>query len=129
MKKIYLLAFVLFATSLAFAQGGQGQGGRRQFSAEEIAKRTTNWMKSELNLSENQVAPVDSVNLLYAKAQMALMQSANGDREKIREAMTDLAAKKTEALSAILTTEQMELYKKRMSERGNRMGGPRGNNT
>lgn len=131
MKKIYLLAFVLLTTTFAFAQrpeGGQGQGGRRQFSAEEIAQRNTDWMKKDLNLTDDQVAPVDSINLVYAKAQVALMQSASGDRESMRTAMQDLMAKKGEALSSVLTKEQMDLYKQRMSERGNRMGGPRGNN-
>ena len=140
MKKIYLLAIVLLATSFAFAQSpqggqgnqGQGGGGRRQFSAEEIAQRQTDWMKRDLNLTEEQVAPVDSINLLYAKAQVALMQSASGDRESMRTVMQDLMAKKEEALSSVLTKDQMDLYRQRMQqmmERRNRMGGPgRGNN-
>jgi predicted methyltransferase len=70
-------------------------------------------------LTEKQIAPVDSINLLYAKAQVALRENASGDREKIREAMVALATKKEEALVAVLTKEQMDLYKKRMSERGN----------
>ncbi|GHT58726.1 hypothetical protein AGMMS50239_03840 [Bacteroidia bacterium] len=91
----------------------------RNFSAEEIAKRNTDWMKKDLNLKEAQIAPVDSINLLYAKAQLALFQSANGDREKIREAMTKLGVKKEESLTPVLTKEQLNLYKKRVSERGN----------
>jgi len=131
MKKIYLLLFVLLTTSFAFAQrpgGGQGQGGMRQMSAEQIAQRNTDWMKKDLNLTEDQVAPVDSVNLLYAKAQVALYQSASGDRQSMRTAMQDLMAKKEEALSPILTKEQMDLYKQRMSEMSNRTRGPRGGN-
>jgi hypothetical protein len=34
--------------------------------------------------------------------------------------MRELGAKKEEALSAVLTEEQLDLYKKRISERGNR---------
>ena len=140
MKKIYLLAIVLLATSFVFAQrpqdgrGNQGQGGpRRQFSAEQFAQRQSDWMKRDLNLTEAQIAPVDSINLVYAKAQAALFQAASGDRESMRTAMQALATQKEEALSAVLTQEQMDLYKQRMQQmmerRGNRMGGPgRGNN-
>jgi len=131
MKKIYLLAFVLLTTTFAFAQrpeGGQGQGGMRQMSAEQIAQRNTDWMKKDLNLTEDQVAPVDSINLVYAKAQVALFQSASGDRESMRAAMKDLMAKKEDALSSVLTKDQMDLYKQRMSEMSNRMRGPRGGN-
>lgn len=129
MKKIVFLAFLLLTTALVFAQrpeGGGGQG-RGQFSAEDIAKRNTEWMKKDLNLTEAQIAPVDSINLLYAKAQAALFQSgSNGDREKIREAMKELEGKKEEAFSAVLSTEQLDLYKKKVSERLQR-GGNRNN--
>ena len=136
MKKIYLLAFVLLATTFAFAQhpeGGQGQGGqggrRQQPSAEEIAQRNTDWMKKDLNLTADQIAPVDSINLVYAKEQVALMQSSSGDHQSMRTAMQDLMAKKADALSSVLTKEQMDLYKQKMSEMGNRMrGGHQGNN-
>jgi Spy/CpxP family protein refolding chaperone len=124
MKKTTFLAFLLLATTLVFAQRPEGgrrtDGGRGQFSAEEIAKRNTDWMTKDLNLTEEQIAPVDSINLLYAKAQVVLFQSATGDRDAIREAIRELGVKKEEALSAVLTDEQLDLYKKKMSERGNR---------
>jgi hypothetical protein len=131
MKRIALLMSLLLITgALAFAQrpeGGRG-AGRGQLSAEEIAKRNTDWMKTDLNLTEAQIAPVDSINLLYAKAQVALFQAAGGDRETIREAMRELGAKKEEALSAVLTEEQLDLYKKRISERANRGADRNGSN-
>jgi hypothetical protein len=122
MKKIAFLTFLLLIItgSFAFAQRPEGGRGGGQFSAEEIAKRNTDWMKTDLNLTETQIAPVDSINLLYAKAQLVLFQSANGDREKIREAIRELGAKKEESLAPVLTKEQLELYKKKVTERGNR---------
>jgi hypothetical protein len=128
MRKISFLVFLLLTTTLVFAQRPEGgrRMGRGQFSAEEIAKRNTDWMKTDLNLTEAQIAPVDSINLLYAKTQLALFQSAEGDREKIREAMKELEIKKEEAFSAVLSTEQLDLYKKKLSERSNR--GPNRNN-
>ena len=136
MKKIIFLAFLLFTTSFAFAQrpeSDRGTGGRSPMSAEQIAQRNTDWMKKDLNLTEAQIAPVDSINLVYAKAQVVLFQSASGDREKIREAMNALSTHKEEALSSVLTKDQMDVYKQRiqqMNERGNRARGDsnRGNN-
>jgi hypothetical protein len=123
MKKIAFLAFLMLTTTLVFAQRPEGErrmGGGRQFSAEEIAKRNTDWMTKDLNLEKGQIAPVDSINLLYAKAQLTMFQAVDGDREKIREAMKELGVKKEEALSAVLTKEQLDLYKKKVSERANR---------
>jgi hypothetical protein len=129
MKRIYFLAIVLLAASFAFAQnpeggkGREGQGGRRQFTAEQVAQRQSNWMKKSLNLTEAQAVSVDSINLVYAKAQAALRQSSSGDRQAMRTAMQDLAAQKEVALTPVLTQEQMNLYKQqmsKMSERGNR---------
>lgn len=81
-----------------------------------MAKRTTEWMTAELNLTAEQTAPVDSINLLFAKAQQILFQSAEGDREKLRESMPALNQEKEKALSAVLTEEQLELYRKKVTE-------------
>ncbi|MDR2468963.1 MAG: hypothetical protein LBD27_00565 [Tannerella sp.] len=123
MKKFVLLMAGCLACMVLHAQepqsgGRRGEGGRR-FSAEEVAKRTTEWMTQELKLTEAQIAPVDSINLLFAKAQQILFQSAQNDREKIRESMTALNKEKETALSAVLTKEQLELYRKKLTERMN----------
>jgi hypothetical protein len=99
--------------SLANAQNARGG---QKMSVEERAKMTTEWMIKELNLTSEQIAPVDSVNLLFAKAQQVIFQSSEGDREKIRETMLALEKEKETAFSGILTAEQLELYKKKRSE-------------
>ena len=115
MKKSLLLAVLLFTVfTISYAQGG-----RQRTSPEERAKRTTEWMKKELNLTQEQVAQIDSINLDYAKAQQSLFDEANGDRSKIREKMTALTKERDEAFSEVLTKEQMDLYKKKSSERRN----------
>ena len=119
MKRIYFVAVLLLVTSLAFAQRPEGGQGNRNLSVGERAKLETEWMKTELKLTAKQIAPVDSINLIYAKDWAALREAANGDREKMREAMTNLLAKREKALTPVLTKEQMVLYKKRMSERPN----------
>ncbi len=110
MKKILLLSVVIFASFSIFAQGGQ------RMSVEDRAKRTTEWMKTELKLADQQVTPVDSINLLFAKAQQRLFQAAEGDRDKVREQMTALEKEKENALSKVLTPDQLETYKKKTQE-------------
>ena len=116
MKKIGTLIFItLLNIGLVIAQPPQGRGNR--VSVEEWAKRTTEWMEKELDLTPDQVTPIDSINLLFAKAQQAYFQTVDrGDRDKIREAMTTLEQEKITSLSKILTSEQLELYKVKIQE-------------
>jgi hypothetical protein len=123
MKKLVVCIVAICMCIPLFAQEPQGGGQRgdgRRFSPEEMAKRTTEWMTKELNLTAGQTAPVDSINLLFAQAQQILFQSFDGERDKIREAMTALNQEKEKALTGVLTEEQLELYKKRVSEMATR---------
>ncbi|MDR3194866.1 MAG: hypothetical protein LBT76_06205 [Tannerella sp.] len=120
MKK-YLLIIAGWLVCLALSaqapqEGRQQRGEGRRFTAEEFAKRSTEWMTEELELTTGQVAPVDSINLLFAQAQQILFQSADGDREKLRESMTVLNREKEKALSDVLTAEQLERYRKKTAE-------------
>ena len=117
MKRVTFLAvFLLTVFTCVLAQN---QRGGQRMTVEERAKRTTEWMKEELNLTTEQVAPVDSINLLFAKAQQIIFQSSDGDREKVRETMEALENEKVLSLSEILTEEQIELYKKKIKEMAN----------
>jgi hypothetical protein len=122
MKKVILFTAFLLTTTLLFAQSPQGpqeqRGRQRQerISPEAIAKRNTEWMTKELNLTAEQVAPVDSINLVFAKAQQVIFQSAGEDRQKFRENLQALEKEKETSLSGVLTAEQLELYKKKREE-------------
>ena len=126
MKKIgSFLLFALLSMSIAFSQPPQG-GGQR-VTVEERAKRTTEWMTKELDLTKEQIVLVDSVNLLFAKVQQSYFQAVDGDRDKIREAMVTLGKEKEEALSKILSIKQLEDYKTKVQEMMNNRGSrPRG---
>ncbi len=110
MRKILLMTIVLFSSLSLFAQE------RQRMTVEERAKNVTEWMKTELKLTQEQLAPVDSINLLFAKTQQLLFQAADGDRSKIRESMEGLEKEKQTALSKVLTPEQLEAYKKKTEE-------------
>ncbi|MDR0541946.1 MAG: hypothetical protein LBH19_07005 [Dysgonamonadaceae bacterium] len=119
MKNLMMFALsLLLSTTLAFAQGQprqRGNGGQRP-SVEQMAQRQTEWMTRELNLSADQIAAVDSINVLFAKAQETLRETLGNDRGKMREAMTALNQEKDKALEKVLTTEQLELYRKKAAE-------------
>lgn len=119
MKKLLLLFAFLVTISGLYAQNRNERPQRERMTVEERAKRTTEWMKEALSLSEEQIPPVDSINLLYTKAQHVLMQSAEGDREKIRESLNALEVQKVEALKAVLTPEQLTTYEKKSEEMRN----------
>jgi hypothetical protein len=121
MKRLLVLT-ALFLLSISTLVEAQNHRGDRQVTVEERAKMITEWMMQELNLTSEQIAPVDSINLLYTKAQQIIFQSAaDGNREKIREMMEALEKEKVVSLSTVLTDEQLALYKeKRDTMRENR---------
>ncbi|MDR0231856.1 MAG: DUF4890 domain-containing protein [Dysgonamonadaceae bacterium] len=122
MKKIgMLLSFVLLSISVVFSQLPQSGGGQR-ITVEERAKKITEWMTTELDLTQEQIHPVDSVNLLFAKVQQSYFQAVDGDWDKLREAMITLEKEKENALSKILTEEQLENYKTKVQEIVNNRG-------
>ncbi len=124
MKKIGMfVCFALLSVNIAFSQLPQGSGQR--LTVEERAKRTTEWMTSELNLTQEQIVAVDSINLLYTRAQQSYFQAVDGDRDKIREAMITLGKEKEEALSKVLTPSQLEDYKAKIREMINNRGSKR----
>lgn len=112
MKKILLTALLLLSISLITV----AQNRRERPSAEEMAKRNTEWMTRDLNLSEEQIAPVDSINLLFAKAQQKIFESIGENFEGVRETMQALEEEKTKALSQVLFPEQLKLYEKKRDE-------------
>jgi len=82
------------------------QPQRQRASAEERAKNETELMKKELNPTAEQLAKLDSLNLVHAKKMDELLASAGGDREKIRDVMQTTMNEKLTAMQKILTDEQ-----------------------
>ncbi|MDR0507185.1 MAG: DUF4890 domain-containing protein [Dysgonamonadaceae bacterium] len=114
MKKGLFTAALLLCTLVL--TNAQNQPRSQRMSVEERAKMITEWMTKELNLTQEQINPVDSINLLFAKAQQVIFQSSDGDREKIRESMDALEKEKEISFAKILTAKQLDLYKKKQAE-------------
>jgi hypothetical protein len=104
-------------------------GPRSQMTPEERAKHETDWMKTELALTENQIQTVDSINLKYAKKRDEMRkQSDASDFRAIRPKMEELRNQKNEELKSVLSDKQMEKYLESLSKRrrnGSGHDGPR----
>ncbi|MBB3186366.1 DUF4890 domain-containing protein [Microbacter margulisiae] len=115
--KRFLTFMVLFAAlsmGAAFAQGFNSQ-----LTPEQRAKQMTERMKKQLNLTDDQVAKIDSVNLKFAQDMMKARES--GD---MRSAMRTCIEEQNTALKAILTPDQMKTWedaRKAMMERMHQM--------
>ena len=119
MKKILFVAVCLLIVSVTAL--AQQRGG----TPEETTKRTMEWMTTELKLSTQQLAQVEPILLAMAKERTAFVEKANGDFGSVRDDMQKINAKAEEDLAKILSKEQMEEYRKQMTQR--RGGGGGGN--
>ena len=118
MKRIMFFTVCLFViATTAFAQ--QQRGG----TPEENAKRQTERLTTELKLTAQQVPQVEAVNLSMAKERAQLMEKAGGNFASVQDDMQKLNAKTEEALSKILTKEQLDAYKQLQATQRQRQGG------
>ena len=122
--KRFLLAIVCVCVVSLTVSAQPGGGNRR--TPEENAKRQTERMTVELKLTPEQVAPVDSINLVFAQARAKVFEKANGDFASVREDMQKLSALQLEAFGKVLTDDQLVTYKKQMEERRQRGPGGQG---
>ena len=99
-KILFMLTgiFTIFSASAQYKQ-----------DPEKNAKKQSEWMKTELALSEEQVSKIEAINLSYAKKRKAL-------KEEMHKQMKSLREDKQKELSAVLTKEQAEKYEKKKAE-------------
>jgi phage I-like protein len=117
MKTKKVLAFMLLFAAVSivavFAQ-------RPNVTPEQRAKAMTERMKKQLNLTDDQVVKLDSINLQFAQEQMKARESGND----VREAMRAASEKYTATLKGILTPDQFQQWqdaRKKMMERMQQM--------
>jgi len=122
MKRTIVFTAAIFC--LAMVAGAQPQGqqqGQRGGTPEERVKRQTEWMKTELKLTDVQMAKVDSV-YLAAEKEMAALREKVTDRQARREAQRPIMEKRLAALKTLLTDEQLKKVQER-AQQGRRQGG------
>ncbi len=125
MKRLAMLVLsALLVSSVMFAQQ------RQRPSADDMAKRQTEQMVSNLSLNDDQKSKVEAINLKYAQQQQAAFQSSNDDRQARMDEMKKMQEAKDTELKGILTSDQYTKYQQNQQERkakaGNRGGGQGG---
>ena len=83
--------------------------------AADRAAKLTEWMKTNLQLTDEQLPKVQDINLKYANKADALRNSSAGRRQKLQSLKADGKAKDGE-LKAILTPGQYESYEAKKAE-------------
>jgi periplasmic protein CpxP/Spy len=123
MKKLGLLFATLFVT-LMFVNAQPGN-----FDPEAMIQRQVDQIKEACDLTDEQVPQVKAVVKKYSDKMMELFQDMGpgGDREAMREKMTENREKQTQEIKEILTDEQDAKYDAFLEEqaerRRNRGGG------
>ncbi len=105
----FALLFAAFSVVAIFAQ-------RPNFTPEQRAKAMTERMKKQLNLNDDQVAKLETLNLQFVQEQMKARE-AGGD---VRAEMQAASEKQNAALKEILTPDQFQKWqesRKAMMER------------
>ena len=104
-----LLIFLLIA-----AVTSKGQDKSIPPAADRAAK-ITEWMKSNLQLTDDQLPKVQDINLKYANKADELRTMTMGKRQKLQKLKADGQAKDGE-LKAVLTPEQYKIYESNKAE-------------
>lgn len=122
-NKLVVFAVIIMSLSACNVNGQQ----RRQWSPEDMAERQTEMMNENLDLSEDQLISVKTINLKYAKEFQNSRDEIRGDREKMRTLRDQLKEKKNAELKEVLNSEQFDKYVKLEEERAKEMRNGRRN--
>jgi len=111
MKTIVLNSLLVTAV-LFFASGLSAQ---KLGDAAERSAKLTEWMRINLNLTDEQLPSVRDINLKYAKKMDALQTNSLPKSEKMKQ-ITDNDKVKDEELKNVLTTSQFQTYLSKKQE-------------
>ena len=115
LKHLGILAVLVCMFSLANAQTGQMPTDKQMPSAETRAAKMTDWMKTNLNLTGDQLTQVQALNMKYAVKMDSLRNSSQAKEDKFAAMKSDEAARDAE-LKGILTDEQYKAYEEKRQE-------------
>ncbi|HET6995564.1 MAG TPA: hypothetical protein VFI06_11315 [Chitinophagaceae bacterium] len=114
MKKYLLYSFLLVAVLFAYTAACAQK--KNTMTTEEMADKLTSWMKANLQLSDNQVGQVQSINLKYANKMMELQNDGTSNKkQKMRALKADSDAKDQE-LKRVLTADQFQEWLSKKDE-------------
>jgi hypothetical protein len=113
MKKI--LSFTLFSLFLVGYSTTVRSQETTNFSAEKYAAKLNDWMKTNLQLTSEQIPKVEDINLKYAKKLEALKANTIPRRQKLDIMKADDKAKEKE-LKEVFTGDQFKKYQEKKNE-------------
>jgi hypothetical protein len=105
----FLLGGLLFAVIITFAQK------KTSATPGERAAKLTEWMKTNLQLQNDQVSQVQSINLKYADKNQQL-QTATMSRKQKLEVLKDNDKAKDAELKNVFTADQYNAYQAKKDE-------------
>ena len=109
---ILILVVALGATAKV---NGQASGQMKNATPEERAQKITDWMKTNLQLTDEQATSVHAINLKYANENEALKDNTATRRDKYKK-FKDTQAAKDQELKGALTPEQFNAYLSKKKE-------------
>jgi len=113
MKKIMLFSFLLVPLlSLVLSVNAQD---KQPMNPQEKAQKLTDWMKTSLKLTDDQVAKVQPINLKYAQKMADTKNSSQDQNAKMAAMKADEEAKDAE-LKAVLTPEQYSSWQTKKAD-------------
>ena len=111
----FILAILFFGVSVTQAQQ-RGPRGQRGMTNDHFDK-----LKTELNLSEEQVSQITALHEEIGENIKAIKDDESLDRDEKREKIMELRKEQKTAMSGILTPEQQEKLKSLQAERREKM--------
>jgi len=110
-EKLFLLLLGLFMFNLSFAQRGQDRN-----ALEDRRKAQFEKMVAALELSEDQVTEMKSINKEYGDKMRTMRRDDTKSREDIRANMKTMRAAQHAEIKDILTAEQFVKYENYQAE-------------
>ena len=113
MKTLLMIVFaMLFVVTNVSAQASEQL---KNSTPEQRAQKITDWMKTNLQLTDEQATSVHAINLKYANENESLKEDASDRRAKYKK-LKDTQAAKDQELKGALTVEQFNTYLSKKKE-------------
>lgn len=110
----YLVLFCMMLFSVACVQA-QDEKDFKNTTPEQRAQAQTTWLKSKLQLNDDQTAKVGAINLKYAKEMEPVLKGSDGKFAKLKQAKK-INEKKEAEYKQVFTPEQFTKYEEVKSE-------------
>lgn len=115
MKRIVLISFI--CCSIIMEAKSQEFGSK--YTPEERAKIQNEWMRENLQLANDQIVKIESLNLQYAK-KMEEVKKIKGRFSQLKAARS-IGEEKDKELKEVLTKDQFNIYEDKKEELRSKM--------